>query len=103
MRHVEIDLGNKTRRLKFTYNSVCDIEEKAKAGIAALLTEEKIGFNTMRLLVWGGMKWENRGLTVEVVGNLIEEYIENGGSMVDLMGSVAEALEKCKVVGAKSE
>ena len=103
MSYVLIELGGKTRRLKYTYNSTCDIEDKANAGIPELLSEKRIGFSTIRLLVWGGLKWENRGITIEAVGNMIEQYIDDGGDIAILMGFVAEALEKSKVLGGKSE
>ena len=75
----EIELAGKNRRIKFDYNALADLEKEAGAGIAKLFTDEaNIGFNTIRLLVWSGLKHEERGLTLNRAGLMIEQYIEEG-------------------------
>ena len=94
---VEIEINGQIKKLKFTYNAVADVEEKVGLGISALFTGEKVGFNTMRHLLWGGLKWQDRTITVPGAGAMIEKYIENGGRLDDLMLKIFEALDKSGV------
>lgn len=102
MRYVEIELGGKTRKLKFDFNAIADIEDKAKVGIGALLSEERIGFNTIRLLLWGGLKHQNKGLTIDATGSMVHEYLTNGGNPEELLESIIKAIELSGIIG-KSE
>lgn len=93
-----IEIGGKSRRLRYEINDICDIEEKADRGIAALFSAERIGFNTARLLLWGGLKWQDRGLTLQRAGNFIKDYMEDGGGYEELMQILQNALEKAGVL-----
>lgn len=98
-RCVEIELGGKTRKLRYDFNALADIEDKAKVGIGALLSGERIGFSTIRLLLWGGLKHENRGLTIDVTGGMVQKYIDEGGNTEELLEKVINALELSGVMG----
>lgn len=93
MEHVMIDL-DKPRRLRYDSNSIADVEGAADAGIMALMGKERTGFNTVRLLLWGGLKWADRKLTVQQVGKLMDGYFKDGGTLIDLYEKVQEALEE---------
>ena len=61
--YVNVELDGKPRRLRYQYNDIADVEEKAGLGIAAIFNEDRIGFHSIRLLIWGGLKWADHGLT----------------------------------------
>ena len=96
--YVNIDLGGKSRPLRYRFNDVADVEEKAGLGIAALFAENRIGLHSIRLLIWGGLKWTDHGLTVQRTGDLLQDYLEQGGSLVELMDKVRQALEKSGIM-----
>lgn len=103
MQNIIIELGGKSRRLRYDFNAIADIEAEAKTGIQILLSEERIGFNTMRLLLWAGVKHEERGLTVSKVGDMLQELIQSGGDITSPMGKIMEALEASGVWGKTEE
>jgi hypothetical protein len=99
MNGVEIELGGKSRRLRYDFNAIADIEQKAGLGIGALFDENRAGLNSLRLLIWGGLKWQERGLTVEQAGQIVGDYLKDGGSLEELMGKVTDALRQSGVIG----
>lgn len=79
MRTYTFSAKDKEYVLKYTFNSVCDLEEAGGVGITTLLSESKIGLNTFRLLLWTGLKWKDPGITKQRAGNIINDLIEDGG------------------------
>jgi len=105
---IEIELGGKSRKLRYDFNAIADIEQKAGLGIGAMFDENRTGFNSIRLLIWGGLKWQERGLTIERAGQFVGNYIRDGGSLEELMEKVHAALErgglvKFKAVGTEDD
>lgn len=96
--YAEIELGGKTRRLRYDYNAIADVEEKSGLGIGALFNEERAGLHSNRMLIWGGLKWADRGLTVARVGGMLNEFLREGGDMEELMDKVKEALGKSGLI-----
>ena len=99
MQYVEIFLDGKVRKLRYGFNSVADIEARAEASIGTLFKKKRVGFDTMRLLVWGGLKWEDTELTIDDVGNMLERELEKCGSLDHISEMVNNALEKSKIFG----
>lgn len=99
MRGVEVELGGKSRRIRYDFNAIADVEEKAAAGVVALFSEDRVGLHAMRILLWGGLKHEDKGLTIARVGSMIQEYMEAGGDLQELMDQVGQALQKSGLVG----
>lgn len=96
--YVEIDLDDKPRRLRYRYNDVADIEEKAGLGIGAIFSEDRIGLHTIRLLIWGGLKWQEQGLTVYRAGELLQAYFERGGDLTQIMDKIKQALQESGIM-----
>lgn len=97
--YLEIELDGKTRLLRFDFNAVSELEERLGRGIIAVLTKEQIGFNMTRTLYWVGLKWKDRGLTVERTGQMLQKEVENGKSLDNLMEPVVNALMKSGLLG----
>lgn len=96
---VEIVLDGKTRSLKYDFNSLADMEEKAGIALTALLSEGVAGFRSIRLLLWAGLKWENRGLTLERIGNMLQkDLIEANGNLEYFITVIGKALEKSGII-----
>jgi hypothetical protein len=100
----KVELNGEERLLKFDYNSTCDLEDIYGKGIAAILTEEQIGFKLVRAFYWAGLKWKMHGLTVEKVGQMLgKEIQENGKNVMELMEPVMDALKKSKLLSNGNE
>jgi hypothetical protein len=89
---VAFELFDKPRRLRFDVNALSDLEEAMGTGIVTLLQEENLGFRAMRNFLWAGLKWEDRGLTKERVGNMMTKYLEEDGDLASLMSVVSRAI-----------
>ena len=88
MRSVEI-LLDRPRRLRFDYNAIAEFETVAPGGFASMMTERH--FAAIRLALWAGLKHEERGLTLERTGDIIQRYIdqyEGDGSPLTYLGEV---------------
>lgn len=94
----EVELGGRTWRVRYTYNSLADLEEKAGKGISKIFEADSIGLGLVRILIWAGLKSEEHGLTVDRVGNMIESYIEAGGDLASLTSIFAEAMQESAVM-----
>lgn len=90
MNYVNIEL-DKPRRIRFDTNALCDAEEALGVGIGAMLNQQ-VGFRVIRALLWAGLRWEDRGLTLERTGALMQRYIEAGGTVESLAEAVTQAL-----------
>lgn len=97
--YVEIELGGKTRTLHFDANAICDLEERMGRGIGAIMSEEAAGFYTVRALLWAGLKHEDRGLTLERAGRLLNDYIIGGGDQAELGKAIQRALRESGLFG----
>ncbi len=86
-------------KLKFDFNAIADIEEKAGAGIGSLFSNDKMGFNTLRLLIWGGMKWQDKTLTLGGAGIGIQNYIQGGGTVDEMGEKITDAIQASGLFG----
>ena len=100
MRATNIEIGGKNKRLRYDFNAVADIEVKSGKGLESLFSEQNIGLNSIRLLLWGGLKWEDPGLTIQRTGQMIQQFIEDGNELEDLMPYIEEAIDKSGLFGS---
>lgn len=89
---------DKVRHLRYTANSIADIEELMGEGLNSLLSDGSIvGMRHARAFLWGGLKHEDRKLLgsrgVQSAGNLIESWYQNGGTLDTLYLKIFEALK----------
>jgi len=99
MRYVEFEAGGKLYKLRYDFNAIADLEQRAGAGVVKLFNEEQIGFNTIRMLVWAGLKWSNPGLTVEDAGRVVVAFISDGNTVEDLSANITKALNTSGLFG----
>jgi hypothetical protein len=101
--YLEVELDGKPRLLRFDFNSICEIEERFGKGIARIFSEEQVGFNVIRLFYWAGLKWKDRGLTVDRVGQMLHTDVAAGRSLDELLKPIMQALKLSKVLGNTKE
>ena len=102
---VTIDLGGRSRRLRFDMNALADLEGVLGRSVAEVLSGDgnALGFAAMRALMWAGLKHEDRGLTLERAGLLMQGAIESGMSLADLLAKISEAVTSCGVFGGSKD
>jgi hypothetical protein len=94
----KVVLNGEDHILKFSFNAISELEEYYDKGIFSIVTEESVGFNTVRSIVWAGMLWKNPNLKVHHVGSMLEKEMEENENF-DLskwMEISTEALYKSK-------
>jgi hypothetical protein len=92
MKTYTFETKDKSHTLRYNYNSICDLEEATGKALQDIFSEN-VGVNTIRLLLWAGLRWKNQGLTKQQVGFIIDELAEFGmleevaQKAVELLGS----------------
>jgi hypothetical protein len=97
-----VDLaGGERKPFRLDFNAVADLEGMMGKGINALVNEENVGFNTIRAFYWAGLKFKDKGLTLNKAGNLVQELLYEGKEFKELMAPVTEALIAAGIVKRK--
>lgn len=86
----EAAVEEKPRNFKFDLNALADFEQEVGMGFGQLM-QMKAVFAATRALLWAGLKWEDRTLTVQHMGDLCQKYIDAGGSLPELLGAAMNA------------
>src|SRR5678815_1606548 len=68
--------NGRQRNLRFDVNALADFEQETGMGFAQLMKQKAV-FGAARAMLWAGLKHEDRGLTVERVGELLSEYLSD--------------------------
>ena len=84
-----VELAGRPLRLRYTVNSLCDLEEKAGMPIDRLMDRQ---FSATRLLLWAGLIPCQPELTPTDVGALIGRELLMGGSLEDIVDLCADGL-----------
>ena len=101
-RATEVELGGKVRKLRFDFNGVADLEDHYGKPIGRIMSEESMGFSTIRAMYWAGLKWNDQGITVQRVGTMLMKKLEQGTELEDLAQTVMKALLQSGVLGNKA-
>ena len=102
---VYITLGGKECKLRYDINAAADMEEVmgGKSLLYVLSNPMAAGFSAIRIHLWGGLKHAEKGLTLQRVGLLMQEYLESGGSIETLAAKIGDAVRKSKILGDDEE
>lgn len=76
-RAVMID-ADKARNLRYGVNAFSNIREMLGIPMSKLDTDS-MDFSEIRTIVYCGLKWEDKTLSLEKVGDIIDEMIEKHG------------------------
>lgn len=92
-RYIDVTF-DKPRKLRFDVNALDDLERLlggvALGEIFGLLARGSV--HALKLAVWQGLRHEDRNLTADKAGKLIQEYFDKGGRMADLSDQVVDAI-----------
>jgi hypothetical protein len=98
-----INLNNQDKILRYDFNAVSELEEKANMGLFAMLQEENMGYRVIRLLVWAGLRHANRGLTLDIVGIWLNDEVKKGATLEMIINKVMDALKESGLLGKEEE
>ena len=70
---VAIELGGKTYHLRYTFNALIALEDELGIPISDIgsILSDKVKLRPIRALVWAGLIHEDKGLTLEGVGEML--------------------------------
>ena len=94
-----IEVNGEQKFLRYDFNAVADLEEKFDTGIQQLMTEKRVGFSVIRGLLWAGLKWKDKGLTLERAGKIAQTMMQEGKTFEDIMTPIMSAIKKSGVFG----
>ena len=98
---VFINIGGKERRLRYDINAAAEMEELmgGKSLLYVMASPMAAGFSAIRILLWGGLKHAEKGITLQRVGLMMQEYMEAGGNFGELAAKIGEAVKASKIMG----
>ena len=100
---VLINFAGKEKEIRFDFNAICAIEEISGKPLQEVMTRGNAGFNTIRMLLWAGLRHDNKLITMEKAGELIQGYITTGRRIDDVMIKVMVALEESGITSSFEE
>lgn len=80
-----VDL-DRERKLRLDFNALADAEEKLGMGVGELFSETRMGFSTIRGLYWAGLRWQDKGLTIERTGKILMKCIQEEKTDLEALG-----------------
>lgn len=94
----KVRLNGEDHILKFGFNAISELEQYYDKGIFQVITEETLGFNTIRSIIWAGMLWKAPQIKVHHVGEMLEQEMEANEEfdLEALMKTTIEALYESK-------
>jgi len=85
--------NGRRRTLRFDLNALADFEQEVGMGFPQLLMSKSV-FAAARGLAWAGLKHEDRGLTIEKVGQLMQKLFETGKDVSEVLRTCIEAAQE---------
>src|SRR4051794_576100 len=93
---------DRERILRFDYNALCDVEPLLREELSEILRQGHMSMGDLRALMFAGLKWDDARLTVQKVGNLIENAaIKEKEFFSTAAERVFEAIVECRLFGAR--
>lgn len=87
--------GDKELRMRYTFNSVCAVEERAGMPLDELM---KRRYSPVRLLFWGALIELQPEITLREAGEIIGAHLKGGGDLEQIAQLCADALEEAGFV-----
>lgn len=80
---------DKERHLWFNLNALITVEKETGVKLSEL--SDGMGLDVLRAMLFAGLKWEDKDLTLEYVGELID--FENMQEIMDKLGVALDGLK----------
>lgn len=89
-------------KFKLDFNAIADLEALMDKGINSLIADENIGFNIIRGFYWAGLRFADKGMTVQRAGNFVQKELNGGRSFEELMEPVVKGLSASGIIKEQS-
>lgn len=93
MKGTAIELNGERHVLRYTINALAELERHMGRGLDHIFSEEAIGYNLVRGMLWAGMLHENPMITPRAIGEALEQHVEAGGELLSLFNACIEAIQ----------
>lgn len=93
---------DRERELRLDINAISDASEVAGRAVASFLsgeTRDIAGVPAIRALLWACLRRQDKRLTLDRVGDLIHQYVEQGGTLFELFIKISEAWQASGLAG----
>lgn len=84
------------RRLRFTANHIADMEDGPLRGLPfTRVLSRGLGFSMaeLRALLWTALRPDDPKIRLEEAGDILQGYLERGGSYLELAKAIQEAVK----------
>lgn len=81
---------SRVRSLRYDLNAMSDFEQLTGMGVGQMLQTRAV-FGATRGLLWAGLRHGDRSLTLDRMGTLMQEFIEAGGDIGELLEACLNA------------
>lgn len=88
-----IEIAGTNYEIRYTINAVRKLEKELGTSAFAIV-QEGISIDALQTLFWAGLLHQNPALTVDQAGILLEQYLEEGGSLNGLTSVITPAYTK---------
>ena len=95
-------IETRKRYFRFDLNALADFEQEVGMGFTQLMSSKAI-FAAVRALCWAGLKHEDRSLTIQRMGTLLQDYFTQGGTLDEVLRSAIDAAVAQGALGRASE
>lgn len=85
--HIELD---RHRRIRFRHNDLADLEVASGKGVGELMSGQS--FHGIRMLLAYGLRWDDNKMTPTKAGQLIDGYMEQGGTLEEVVDKILDAM-----------
>ena len=99
---VEKGVERNPRYLRYDFNALADFEQINGMGLGQLLNMKAV-FGTARAMLWAGCKADDPTLTIQGAGDLVGEFIRNGGTVDIVLGKCFEAAIDQGAIGSPDD
>lgn len=103
MQFVNFEVKNNTKRLRYDFNALADIEQMAGVGAEELFSQKRAGFHLIRLLLWGGLRADDPGITVQRAGLIVSDMLKEGYTLEDIGALIQDGLIKSGLLDKADE
>lgn len=97
---MKFQAGETMHELKFTVNSVADLEELTGKSLGDVFQAGE--FSAMRSLIWCGLTHSDPKLTMHGAGDILDAYISEGGGIDQAFTLINEALTQAGFLRAQT-
>lgn len=87
------------RSLKYDVNALADFEQETGMGLMQLMSSRAM-FAVTRAMIWAGFRHEDRSVSIDYIGEMMQHYMEEGGNVAVLL---KECLDVANMQGATKQ